>query len=367
VPQLRKASLSTLDALLDIPQCRLGYERVPNDRGQKQAGARPPGGATTLIVFPVSRRAAGAPGVFLFATRRETGEFDRWPAKRSPRSEIRTVASTPRYCPLADALRPRCTDGLEPCSAPKPRTSLLDRRARPRGCGRPDGLACARPASLLDYCPPTLIAIDGLRSHCRAHADWFDDHAETITDAEVSVLRCIVRRRAWRSRAFAVSISPTARERPPSNSFESAAGPCPAHPNQSAVGGAVRATSRQKASGLAGVQPRPAARASASKSTTASPASLPNSTISPSDRARRSTSNTPVAPEDQGQRQSLKCLQLRPGKLVLLTDREFFRPQSLGTSLTCAAAQGGTASVDPGKMRARRFRGATATTASAAL
>jgi len=346
---LRKGQLVDLDALADTLS-RLGYERVPTIEQEGSWSRR----GDIVDLFPVS---AELPVrlEFFGDTLEKLREFDL--ASQRSLDPIETVRLTPTgYGPLvADALRASMPDGLEGLLSPEALDQLLE-GGTPEGMRRLMGLAWAEPASLLDYLPAhTLIAIDG-RSHCLAHGQQWFDHAEDH-HAEVPVPR--LHRPAAEALAEAGAFAGFDlaelhdSDRHP-NSFDLAGRAVPAHPNQFGRLAALVKGYQQEKARVWLVSAQPSRAVALLEEHDCITRFVPNPNDIPAIE-RLIDQNTPVALKIRGSAE-LDGLQLPAWKLVLLTDREFFGQQSLGTSgYVRRRRKAASRTVDPGKMRPGDF------------
>ncbi|MEY3464233.1 MAG: hypothetical protein RLZZ468_2011, partial [Cyanobacteriota bacterium] len=354
---LRKGDSFDLEQLGET-LTRLGYERVATIEQEGSWSRR----GDIVDVFPVSSELP-VRLEFFGEELEKLREFD--PASQRSLDPIEVVRLTPSgYGPLiAAALRDTMPDGLEQL-LPADALELLLEGGTPEGLRRLMGLAWSRPASLLDYLPPTtLVAIDERRA-CLAHGQqWFDHVVEHHADTESELGAALpgVQHRppadtlAEASGGFAgFDLAELHESDGHANGFDLASRPVPAYPNAfGKLAELIKGFQKERATvWLLSAQPSRAVALLEEHDCISR--FVPNPGDIPA-IDRLVEQGTPVALKSKGTAE-LEGLQLPAWRLVLISDREFFGQHALAASgYVRRRRKAASRTVDPGKMRPGDF------------
>ena len=356
---LRKGDEIDLEALAET-LAQLGYERVSSIDQEGTWSRR----GDILDIFPVSSELP-VRLEFFGEELDKLREFD--PATQRSLDPIEQLRLTPTgFGPLiADALRESMPDGVDRLLGEQATEQLLEGGC-PEGMRRLMGLAWSEPASLLDYLPSTTSVVIDERRHGLAHGQQWLDHA-TDHHREVAAecgLSEEERDQLWppllhreigeayaAAEAFAgFDLAELLEEDSHPNSFDLASRPVPAYPNQFGKLAELVKGFQKDRTAVWLVSAQPSRAVALLEEHDCISRFIPNTGDSPA-IARLVEQNTPVALKASGTAE-IEGFQLPAWRIALVTDREFFGQQTLGSSgYVRRRRKAASRTVDPNKMR----------------
>ena len=352
-----------LDVLADT-LARLGYERVSTSDQEGTWSRR----GDIVDIYPVSSELP-VRLEFFGEELDKLREFD--PATQRSLDPVDRLQLTPTgFSPLiADQLRDTMPEALDRLLGDQATEELLE-GGTPEGMRRLMGLAWQQPASLLDYLPDTTCVVIDERRHGLAHGQLWLDHAVDhhremareagLSDSERDQLwpgvlhRTIDAAYGLADACHGFDMAELLEEDNHPNSFDLASRPVPAYPNQfGKLGEQIKGFQKDKtALWLISAQPSRAVALLEEHDCVAR--FVPNAADAPAIQ-RLIEQNTPVALKSAGTAE-LEGVQLPAWRIALVTDREFFGQQTLGSSgYVRRRRKAASRTVDPNKMRPGDF------------
>ena len=296
-------------------------------------------------------------------------EFD--PATQRSLDPIEQLRLTPTgFGPLiAEALRDSMPDGVERLLGEQATEELLEGGC-PEGMRRLMGMAWSQPASLLDYLPQrTAVVIDEKR-HGLAHGQQWLEHA-TVHHREVAAecgfsdkerdqfwppqLHRIIEEAYDQTNRFSgFDLAELLEEDSHPNSFDLASRPVPAYPNQFGKQAELIKGFQKNRTAVWLLSAQPSRAVALLEEHDCISRFIPNAADLPAIK-QLVEQNTPVALKTTGTAE-LEGFQLPAWRIALVTDREFFGQQTLGSSGYVRRRRKATSrTVDPNKMRPGDF------------
>ncbi|WP_413440091.1 transcription-repair coupling factor [Synechococcus sp. MIT S1220] len=356
---LKKGDVIDLEKLAER-LAHLGYERVSTIDQEGTWSRR----GDIVDIYPVSSELP-VRLEFFGEELDKLREFD--PASQRSLDGVDQLRLTPTgFSPLiADSLRERMPEGLELLLSDQATDELLN-GGTPEGMRRLMGLAWDEPSSLLDYLPSSCCVVVDERRQGLAHGQQWLDHARDhhLEMASELGLSEVERDQFWppllhREIDVAYAAAATFKgfdlaelleEDQHPNSFDLASRPVPSHPNQfGKLGELIKGWQKDRiAVWLVSAQPSRAVALLEEHDCISR--FVPNAADSPA-ISRLIEQNTPVALKAGGTAE-LEGLQLPAWRIALVTDREFFGQQTLGSSgYVRRRRKAASRTVDPNKMR----------------
>ena len=296
-------------------------------------------------------------------------EFD--PATQRSLDPIEQLRLTPTgFGPLiAEALRDSMPDGVERLLGEQATEELLEGGC-PEGMRRLMGMAWSQPASLLDYLPQrTAVVIDEKR-HGLAHGQQWLEHA-TVHHREVAaecgfsdkerdqfwppqLHRTIEEAYDQTNRFSGFDLAELLEEDSHPNSFDLASRPVPAYPNQFGKQAELIKGFQKNRTAVWLLSAQPSRAVALLEEHDCISRFIPNAADRPAIK-QLVEQNTPVALKTTGTAE-LEGFQLPAWRIALVTDREFFGQQTLGSSgYVRRRRKAASRTVDPNKMRPGDF------------
>ena len=296
-------------------------------------------------------------------------EFD--PATQRSLDPIEQLRLTPTgFGPLiAEALRDSMPDGVERLLGEQATEELLEGGC-PEGMRRLMGMAWSQPASLLDYLPQrTAVVIDEKR-HGLAHGQQWLEHA-TVHHREVAaecgfpdkerdqfwppqLHRSIEEAYDQTNRFSGFDLAELLEEDSHPNSFDLASRPVPAYPNQFGKQAELIKGFQKNRTAVWLLSAQPSRAVALLEEHDCISRFIPNAADRPAIK-QLVEQNTPVALKTTGTAE-LEGFQLPAWRIALVTDREFFGQQTLGSSgYVRRRRKAASRTVDPNKMRPGDF------------
>ena len=339
---------------------QLGYERVSSIDQEGTWSRR----GDIVDIFPVSSELP-VRLEFFGEELDKLREFD--PATQRSLDPVEQLRLTPTgFGPLiADALRESMPDGLEQLLGEQAAEQLLE-GGTPEGMRRLMGLAWSQPASLLDYLPKSTAVVIDERRHGLAHGQQWLDHAsdhhcEVAAECGLSeeerdqLWPPLLHRQIAEAYNAAESFSgfdlaELLEEDNHPNSFDLASRPVPAYPNQFGKLAELVKGFQKERTALWLVSAQPSRAVALLEEHDCVSRFIPNAGDAPAIE-RLIEQNTPVALKSGGTAE-LEGFQLPAWRVALVTDREFFGQQTLGSSgYVRRRRKAASRTVDPNKMR----------------
>ena len=339
---------------------QLGYERVSSIDQEGTWSRR----GDIVDIFPVSSELP-VRLEFFGEELDKLREFD--PATQRSLDPVEQLRLTPTgFGPLiADALRESMPDGLEQLLGEQDAEQLLE-GGTPEGMRRLMGLAWSQPASLLDYLPKSTAVVIDERRHGLAHGQQWLDHAsdhhrEVAAECGLSeeerdqlwppLLHRPIAEAYNAAESFSgFDLAELLEEDNHPNSFDLASRPVPAYPNQFGKLAELVKGFQKERTALWLVSAQPSRAVALLEEHDCVSRFIPNAGDAPAIE-RLIEQNTPVALKSGGTAE-LEGFQLPAWRVALVTDREFFGQQTLGSSgYVRRRRKAASRTVDPNKMR----------------
>ena len=339
---------------------QLGYERVSSIDQEGTWSRR----GDIVDIFPVSSELP-VRLEFFGEELDKLREFD--PATQRSLDPVEQLRLTPTgFGPLiADALRESMPDGLEQLLGEQAAEQLLE-GGTPEGMRRLMGLAWSQPASLLDYLPKSTAVVIDERRHGLAHGQQWLDHAsdhhcEVAAECGLSeeerdqlwppLLHRPIAEAYNAAESFSgFDLAELLEEDNHPNSFDLASRPVPAYPNQFGKLAELVKGFQKERTALWLVSAQPSRAVALLEEHDCVSRFIPNAGDAPAIE-RLIEQNTPVALKSGGTAE-LEGFQLPAWRVALVTDREFFGQQTLGSSgYVRRRRKAASRTVDPNKMR----------------
>ncbi len=339
---------------------QLGYERVSSIDQEGTWSRR----GDIVDVFPVSSELP-VRLEFFGEELDKLREFD--PSTQRSLDPVEQLRLTPTgFGPLiAEALRESMPDGVERLLGEQATEQLLE-GGSPDGMRRLMGMAWSQPASLLDYLPQRTAVVIDERRHGLAHGQQWLEHAAVhhgevaaecgLSEEETDQLwppllhRSIDEAYDQTDRFSGFDLAELLEEDDHPNSFDLASRPVPAYPNQFGKQAELIKGFQKVRTAVWLVSAQPSRAVALLEEHDCISRFIPNAADSPAIK-QLVEQNTPVALKTSGTAE-LEGFQLPAWRIALVTDREFFGQQTLGSSgYVRRRRKAASRTVDPNKMR----------------